>query len=404
MTEVYFLNRDLSIAGGPIDSFVSLVFREAYYDCGDFTLVLNMDRSLLKTALGASFIRVSGRRGLGRIERISFSGDDSTSSEVGRLTVSGRMAESLLADRVIPRGTKVSGDLVRCAEKLVSENAGELAGARAIAGVTVAQSPSLLDSEGTVIEIDDQVSGQPLDEWLREVLSEADAGYCIVPDYETGKLVFSVYRGLDRTKAQTENSYAIFSTSFSSIGKLEFLCDQSDYKNFAYIAGEGVGEQRVMLTLDLRVGDEALREIYVDARDLQSSDGEETMNEEEYRALLLSRGRQRLASHESIVRLSGVAAPYVRYTENEDNDSTHRLPPIGTETTSSMCADVHYALGDKCEIVSESLGMSWTERITEITYIYEGTAVQIQPYFGTAYPDLRNYIKKCASESKTINR
>jgi len=404
MTEVYFLNRDLSIAGGPIDSFISLVFREAYYDCGDFTLVLNMEQALFETALGASFIRVTGRRGLGRIERISFRDDDGASSGIGRLTISGRMAESLLGDRVIPRGTMVSGDLVRCVEKLVSENAGELAGVRSIAGVTVGQSPSLLDGQGDVIKIDDQVSGQPLDEWLREVLSKADAGYRITPDYGTGKLVFSVYRGLDRTKAQTENSYAIFSTSFSSIGKLEFLCDRSDYKNFAYIAGEGVGEQRVMLTLDLRAGDEELREIYVDARDLQSTDGEETMSEEAYGVLLLSRGRQRLASHESIVRLSGVAAPYVYFSENGGNDGTHCLPPIGTETTSSMCADVHYALGDKCEIVSESLGMSWTERITEITYIYEGTAVQIQPYFGTVYPDLRRYIKKCADESKTINR
>lgn len=401
MTELYFLDRTLSVQCGPIDRYVSLVWREQYGACGSYTLVLPMERALFAAVLGAEYLQVHGRGGLGRVEKVTYSGGDNG----GTMTVSGRMAESLLSDRIIPRRTVVSGSLCRAAEAVVTANAGDGAGARAIPCLTVRASDALVGEDGSPLMLEDHVSGRPLDEWLYEVLGAVGASYRIVPDFDAGALVFEIYRGLDRTQAQTENAFAVFSASFSSAGEFQFVSDSGDHRNFAYIAGEGEGDDRVEVTLDLRTDpDEPRRELYIDARDLRSDDGETPLTAEEYRQLLLSRGRQRLSTHAHVLTLGGSAAAYV---EDDSTAAQHRTAPawgesavpIGGSYTSSMICGVHYALGDLCDIASEALGAVWSERVTAVTYIYEGSHVRVEPQFGAAYPDLRTFIRRNALQS-----
>ena len=399
MTELYFLDRDLTVVRGPIDRFVSLAWREAYDTCGSFTLVLPMDRDLFSAVLSADYLEVRGRRGLGRVEKVTYSGGDSG----GTVTVSGRMAESLLSDRIIPRRTVVSGVLCRAVEAVVAANAGPDAGSRAIRGLTVRAAEELTDADGSPLTLDDHVTGRSLDEWLYEVLGAVGASYRIVPDFDAGTLVFEIYRGLDRTQNQSENDFAVFSASFSSAGEFRFVSDGTDSRNVAYIAGEGEGDDRVEVTLDLRTTpDEPIRELYIDARDLRSDDGETVLSDAEYRELLLSRGRQRLSSHAHVLTLGGAASSYV---EEDSAMGAEMSPawgessvPVGGQYTSSMICGVHYALGDLCDIASEALGAVWSERVTAVTYIYEGSHVRVEPQFGTAYPDLRSFIRRSAGQ------
>ena len=399
MTELYFLDRDLAVVHGPIDRFISLAWREAYDTCGSFTLVLPMDRDLFSAVLSADYLEVRGRRGLGRVEKVTYSGGDSG----GTVTVSGRMAESLLSDRIIPRRTVVSGVLCRAVEAVVAANAGPDAGSRAIRGLTVRAAEELTDADGSPLTLDDHVTGRSLDEWLYEVLGAVGASYRIVPDFDAGTLVFEIYRGLDRTQNQSENDFAVFSASFSSAGEFRFVSDGTDSRNVAYIAGEGEGDDRVEVTLDLRTTpDEPIRELYIDARDLRSDDGETVLSDAEYRELLLSRGRQRLSSHAHVLTLGGAASSYV---EEDSAMGAEMSPawgessvPVGGQYTSSMICGVHYALGDLCDIASEALGAVWSERVTAVTYIYEGSHVRVEPQFGTAYPDLRSFIRRSAGQ------
>ncbi len=401
MTELYFLNRSLAVAAGPIDNYVSLVWREQYGACGSFTLVLPMNTDLFRAAVSADYLEVRGRQGLGRIEKIAYTGGE----RGGCMTVSGRMAESLLGDRILPRRTAVSGPLCAAVEAVVAANAADASGERAIPHLTVRVSEPMTDGDGTPILIEEHVSGRPLDEWLYEVLGAHGASYRIVPDFDAGTLVFEVYRGLDRTQNQTENAFAVFSASFSSVGEFQFLSDSGDHRNFAYIAGEGEGDDRVEVTLDLRTDPDApRRELYVDARDLRSDDGENVLTADEYRAQLLSRGRQRLLAHGHVLTLGGSAASYIE----EDSGAAQRgsapawgeAPvPVGGVHASSMICGVHYALGDLCDIASEVLGCVWSERVTAVTYIYEGSGVRVEPQFGTAYPDLRTFIRRSTLQS-----
>lgn len=400
MTELYFLNRSLSVTAGPIDNYVSLVWREQYDACGSFTLVFPMRGELFRAAVSSDYLQVRGRQGLGRIEKISYTGGESG----GCVTVSGRMAESLLGDRILPRRTTVSGPLCAAVEAIVTTNAAADAGERAIPHLTVRVSEPMTDADGTPILIEEHVSGRPMDEWLYEVLGAHGASYRIVPDFAAGTLVFEIYRGLDRTQNQTENAFAVFSASFSSVGEFQFLSDSGDHRNFAYIAGEGEGDDRVEVTLDLRTDpDEPRRELYVDARDLRSDDGENVLTADEYRAQLLSRGRQRLSSCAHVLTIGGSAASYI---EQDGANAVGSAPtwgeahvPVGGVYTSSMICGVHYALGDLCDIASEVLGCVWSERVTAVTYIYEGSSVRVEPQFGTAYPDLRTFIRRSTLQS-----
>lgn len=60
--------------------------------------------------------------------------------------------------------------------------------------------------------------------------------------------------------------------------------------NYAYVLGEGEGSERVQVTVDQRAGAE-LRELYVDARDLQRDD----LTLEQYQDVLRARGAEKLA-------------------------------------------------------------------------------------------------------------
>lgn len=401
MKELYFLDRQLAVTAGPVDGYLSLVWRECYLETGSFTLTLPLTGDTVRAALAAAYLQVSGRPGLGRVEKVSCTdGEDG-----GVVTVSGRMAESLLSDRIIPRGTCVSGALYEALEALVDENAGAAAADRAIPCLTVSHAQPLCDTDGTAVTVSDRPGGRVLSEWLYETLAAHGASFRITAD-GSGQLVFAVYRGLDRTQAQEENGFAVFSSSFSSSGDFDLLSDSTDYRNFATVAGEGEGEDRTVVTLDLRTDPtEALRELYVDARDLRSDDGSGTpMTEEEYREALLARGRQRLSEHSRILRVNGAAA---RYTVTADAVSAQTvtappwgegIAPIGAAFGPSMRCGVHYALGDLCDIVSDALGMAWSERVTEVCYVCEGSHVCVAVRLGTAYPDLRTFIRLAGRE------
>lgn len=377
MTEVYFLDASLARCCGPMEELRSLVWSERYDACGTFSMELPLTASA--AAAEAVFAEVVGQKSLGRVEKLS------CDEEKGTLTVGGRMAESLLGDRIILRGTRAQGTLAAALADVLGQNAvGEDAGERAIPHLTLGTFSGLEDGDGDPLTADLRCGGEALDEWLREVLADVGASYRICLNAAGDALVLEVYRGLDRTQAQEENSFAVFSTSFASLGNITYTADASEYKNFAFVAGEGEGEDRVEVTVDLRADpDEPLRELFVDARDLRSTgeDGETVMTAAAYRRLLEARGRERLAEHGQVRRVEGMTA----------------VVPTGEGTGEAfgcMRAGVDFALGDLCDVVCERLGMVLSERVTELTTVIEGAGSVSYARFGSTYPDLRTRLMR----------
>lgn len=170
------------------------------------------------------------------------------------------------------------------------------------------------------------------------------------------KLKFSIadkkmYMTLNAVADKTKQSSSpiVLSTDFEDILSSEYSNDYSDLKTIAYVFGEGEGSARKYVVVDLSdklVGtdgrDTMMSEMYVDARDLQStykdSTGtEKTMSSEQYDSLLLDRGTKRLL-------------------ENAVTESfTADIRVLGN-TQFKLGED--YTLGDKVTIVDREAGVS----------------------------------------------
>ena len=170
------------------------------------------------------------------------------------------------------------------------------------------------------------------------------------------KLKFSIadkkmYMTLNAVADKTKQSSSpiVLSTDFEDILSSEYLNDYSDLKTIAYVFGEGEGSARKYVVVDLSdklVGtdgrDTMMSEMYVDARDLQStykdSTGtEKTMSSEQYDSLLLDRGTKKLL-------------------ENAVTESfTADIRVLGN-TQFKLGED--YTLGDKVTIVDREAGVS----------------------------------------------
>lgn len=170
------------------------------------------------------------------------------------------------------------------------------------------------------------------------------------------KLKFSIadkkmYMTLNAVADKTKQSSSpiVLSTDFEDILSSEYSNDYSDLKTIAYVFGEGEGSARKYVVVDLSdklVGtdgrDTMMSEMYVDARDLQSTykdstGAEKTMSLEQYDSLLLDRGTKKLL-------------------ENAVTESfTADIRALGN-TQFKLGED--YTLGDKVTIVDRETGVS----------------------------------------------
>lgn len=148
--------------------------------------------------------------------------------------------------------------------------------------------------------------------------------------------------------------------------------EQSDFdeKNVALVAGEGEGKSRQTITLGSGSGLNR-KELYVDARDLQSENDDVVMTPTEYRNALRERGESKLSEHQAILILDG------------DINVHNQLYEYG----------VDYDLGDIVRRSSPTFKLAYNARITEIQEIYEN-GMQVVPTFGKRSPTLIDMIKR----------
>ncbi|MBQ6804547.1 MAG: siphovirus ReqiPepy6 Gp37-like family protein [Clostridia bacterium] len=126
------------------------------------------------------------------------------------------------------------------------------------------------------------------------------AGFMVEPGIFP--VFLEIIEGKDRSEGQTVNSPVIFSAEFENLLSSTYVLDTKSYKNVALVAGEGEGKKRRTLTLGTASG-LARRELYVDARDLSSNEGEIT--DLDYSAQLSARGAEKIAEHQITQAFNG---------------------------------------------------------------------------------------------------
>jgi hypothetical protein len=156
----------------------------------------------------------------------------------------------------------------------------------------------------------------------------------------------------------------VFSPQFDNLASSDYEWSNKEYKNVALVLGEDEGTDRRSLV----VGQSSSsgfdrRELYVDARDIQSEvyddDGEQsTLPDDEYNALLQQRGEEKLAEVPLTNKISGEA-----------------------DTAAMFQYGVDFNMGDIVQVENE-YGITSCSRVTEfVESMSSGEGVRRYPTF-----------------------
>lgn len=185
--------------------------------------------------------------------------------------------------------------------------------------------------------------------------SELGLGWKTYKNYD-GTFSYRIYQGRRQESAR-------FSDVYGNLLEQTLIEDMSSFKNIAYVYGEEKADgTRANVTVDMRNTGDPNLELFVDARDLQSTyrdanNVEQSYTEAEYNAMLTQRGFEKLLE----ARKAGTKFTFKIQPEN------------------SICKlGIDYVLGDIVPVISKRFGLSMWARITGIDYVEEaGKGTQI---------------------------
>lgn len=253
------LDKDFQTTGS-IGVFNTLLWYRRYYSPGIFEL--HVPAGYFDLINSGRYLYRNDRTELGVIREVNF-----MRGEKGEKTAycKGYFAEHLLNNNVICPTFSRTGTPETLARAVVEQYIiNPASAARKIRNIRL----GTVRGGGSSITL--QNTGDHVGDRLYDTLKTQEMSQRLVFDYLENSLTYEVWQGLDRRDSQDKNSWAIFSDSFRNIKNAQYDRDESDHRNFAYVAGEGEGSVREIVEVDIRQGsDEERRELWVDARDLQ---------------------------------------------------------------------------------------------------------------------------------------
>lgn len=336
---------------GSIPLFRTLLWARRYEKLGCFELYCSKDFFPLLNQ--GKYLYRNDADELGVISEVNYAQDEKGSVEA---YAKGNFAECLLGRRVIIPRFSATGNVETAMRSLVTSYAISPTDTdRAIPNLTLGNVFGITDT------LDIQSTGDDLSEKLYDIGNAYGISHRVKFNYLTNGLVFEVWQGKDRRDSQTTNSWAVFSNSFYNIKNVVYNRNDSNYKNFAYVGGEGEGADRVFVEVDLREEGEERRELFVDARDLRREDDNgNTIPLATYKAQLTQRGKEKLAEYRLVETVNS-----------------------GVDYLANLIYKTDYDLGDYCTYINTEIGVETEKRITEIMEVYEGGATELTITFGT---------------------
>ncbi len=346
--ELYIYNRDLEFQG-PLDVFDSLRWRRRYFQPGEFELHCRATRENIMLLLPENIVSRRDAKEAGVIENIEIDNEE--------LTVKGKFLSAYMGRRIIWSITTIRDTAENAMRKLVLDNC-----------INSRLIPKLIlgDLKGYTQTVELQVSYKNLLDKLTQIAKVSNLGYILRPDFKNKQFYFEVYQGLDRSKEQSINPRAIFSDEFENVSNNKYNLACENYKNVGLVGGQGEGTSRIMVTVGSGEGLDRY-ETFVDAKDTQK---DETMTDIEYKALLMQKGNEVLASN--------------AVSESFESD---------VNLQSNLIYKQDFDLGDIVTCVKREWGKVINVRITEIEEVYENGMITITPTFGSPLPELADMLK-----------
>lgn len=332
---------------GIIENPTSAIWARRYQKPNDFELYLPATAEMLALMTDDMYITRDDRPEAMIVEHIEIM----TSAEDGNyIVVSGRGAESIIGRRIVLEQTSVSGRVDAAAYRLIQENAIAPADPARALPLTMYQ-PDVSTATARA-----QYTGTNLLDAVEGICKANGLGFQAVGDAtdEGIALRMELLKGTDRSEGQEGTSPVIFSAEYENLLSSSYVMDTTNYKNVAIVAGEGEGKARKRATYGSASG-MARREVYVDARDLSTNEGE--ISAEDYTAQLVARGAEKIAEH--------------TLSETFDGEM---------ETSNTFILDKDYTLGDIVTVENE-YGIRKNVRISAIVEFWDADGYTAVPNF-----------------------
>lgn len=342
-----------------VDTFESFIWTERYIGYGNFEIYSPTSEQMLvildfinakRKEMIDVFLWMKDADQLMVIEDSQLT----TSIEEGdKIIISGRSLESLLDRRIVWKQTILDGNLQNGIKKLLNENAISPENAdRKIPNLVFKASTN---KKVTDLTIRAQYTGDNLYDTIYSICKAFELGFRVTLN-ESNQFEFELYFGEDRSYDQTTNPYVVFSPKFENILNSSYYESTNTIRNVALVAGEDISNARRTRV----VGSGKLlarRELYVDARDIQSETESGKLTDEQYNAQLDQRGTEKLAENQ-----------YTKIFEGE------------IETTQMYIYNRDFFKGDIVQILNE-YGIQSKVRIMEVMRSQDTNGYNIYPTF-----------------------
>lgn len=174
-------------------------------------------------------------------------------------------------------------------------------------------------SGGTSTAISTQFTGQTVLEAIQSLAATVSKGLAISLTGNGASLVWRFLVGQNRPTV-------IFSENFETLTGSDYTFSTQNFATMAFVGGEGEGTARTISQWIRNFGAKGLsrREIWVDARDVSSNNGE--IDSSAYVNLLSQRARQKLTEHEIMRSFEGTlpdTSPYIYGTDYTLGDTVY---------------------------------------------------------------------------------
>lgn len=339
--EIRFYTEGMNLAG-IMENQTSLIWARKYFEPGSMELYAPITADNLRLTELGNLVWLRGAKEAAVIEDRMIEENSARS----RIIIGGRFLSSYMDRRLVRPKVNFSGLTEVAMRKLLTD-------AESIPRVVLG------DLNGFADTITFQATYKNLLEYEKKLARSAGIGFRFRPDFSEKKIIFELYKGTDRSSAQSRNNRVIFSEMYLNLDNVVLRENQKSLKNCVYVGGAGEGDSRTYVSFGTEITGLERRELFVDARDIAPDD----MTAEQYRQALLQRGHDKLTE-------------YAKSTSIESD----------TDANANFVYKTNYDLGDIVSIRKQAWGITTDLRITEIHEVYERGKMRVMPVFGEALP------------------
>lgn len=343
-------------AKGIVDAASSIIWTNRFRQCGDFEIQVSATDDMIALLLvpvetADRFVMRPDDEMVGVIEHAELKTDEENGDY---LLVSGRCARSILERRIVWDQTAINDTVENGLRQLVTD---------AFISPAIPERKyerlKLAAIHGFTEKLQTQYTGDNILEVFESVCASNNYGFKVTRGNDDN-LQLDFYKGVDRSMGQWRTPRVVFSEEYDNLRATAYTMNKQGYKTVALVAGEGEGADRRRRVVNRLVDQSGLRrrELYIDARDVSSNNGEIT--EDAYNAQLDARGITTLSE-----------APVVRSMEGQ------------IEPGQMHIYKVDYNLGDIVTTISKH-GIRSTTQLLEVVEVWNETGYSCTPTFGAA--------------------